>query len=208
MKGDRTYTLKEAKDILSHIKSQHVDYCAFPTHHSSDIDECYWQYFDELSPRSKFLLLYRILNEKVFKETVFNLLTLIKGKKYPLMNVTFLSLVTHVEGILQTSVTNLSASTPSQSSSVTISARDKMTTYSSPGHAPSQHSPHTELLVEVDPTVWNPLPSEHLLHHLSVPSACGGVNAFPAHVANLEIVPSSLVRLVKAEYADVLLLSI
>ena len=134
MESEKNYTLKEAKDLLRHVKQQRLDYRAFPPIRRSGImsslsqgtgaavddeeenaaaaaaEDSSWQYFDELPDRSKFLLLFHILNEKTFKGTVFNLLNLIKSSTYPQMNASFVCLSSHIEGIYEASLSQLRAS--------------------------------------------------------------------------------------------------
>lgn len=206
MESEKSYTVKEAKDFLCHIKEQHLNYCKFPSHAESapqrrgsvcpgadslrgeeTAEASAWQYFEELSSRSKFLMLFHILNEKTFKTTVFDLLMLIKGSNHPMMNASFLCLGNHIEHVHETSVLNLGDS------------REGCRGINERGGVSGKSNAATGLagnrMLELDPHfTWHPETSAFLLAHVTVPSSCGGVDLFPAHISNLQITPSSLVR--------------
>lgn len=203
-RDEKSYTFKEAKDLLGHIKQERMNYCAFPP--VADISEGSggasaednaWQYFEELSERSKFLMLFHILNEKSFKSTVFNLLNMIKMSQYPQMNASFLCLSKHIEHIYETSLFNLGnvddrdeieGGRVSQSFSTTL------TSTTGGGVKLLGGDRDSDRMVELDPNfTWHPEASEHLLHNITIPSSCGGMGHFPAVASNLQLAASSLV---------------
>jgi len=202
MESEKTYTLKEAKDLLRHIHQQRLDYCSFPSHverhlHRSGgecgsgskeevVETSAWLYYEELPSRSKFLLLYHILNEKVFKTTVLDLLSLIKVSRNRLMNSSFLCLGNHIEHVHDTSISNLGDSAEGNKTldRTAVTTKPIMT-----GLAGNR-------MIELDSYFsWHPETSEYLLAHITVPSSCGGADHFPAHISNLQIMPSSRVCL-------------
>jgi hypothetical protein len=207
MDGDKTYTLKEAKDLLRHIKEQKLNYCGFPSHQDdgsagirsisdpSDLssredaaEDSAWQFYEELPSRSKFLMLFHILNEKHFKSTVFDLLMLIKVSHYPLMNASFLCLGNHLEHVYDLSSSNLSDEINDDSKQyVRTSSITKLT---------AGTGLNGNRMIELDAHfTWHPEASEFLLSHITVPSSCGGIDHFPVHLSNLQIIPSSRVLL-------------
>lgn len=219
---ERSYTLKEAKDLLRHIKEQRLDYRDFPPYvesshstiataneesmwQSSTTVLPQWQYFDELPDRSKFLLLFHILNEHTFKTTVFNLLHLIKASDHPQMNASFLCLGEHIKHIYDTSISHLGETNTNISTNNTTKSTTKSTSCSTRGRASNSNktsaavntNTNTTPLIELDPYfTWHPQASEYLLLNIATPSHCGGVSRFPGpgDIAKLQLMGSSLVR--------------